>query len=50
VLRRIEWAAVLAVLLSILAIVAVSVDEEALGVVLALSAVMWAILSLRERT
>jgi len=41
---------VLAVLLSILAIVAVSMDYEALGVVFALSSVTWAILSLKERT
>ena len=49
VLRRVEWSAVLAVLLSILAFVAVGMGEEALGIVFALSAIMWAILSLKEK-
>jgi hypothetical protein len=49
VLRRVEWAAVLAVLLSLLAITAAAMGEEALGIVFALSSVTWAILSLKEK-
>lgn len=49
-LRRIEWSAVLAVMLSAFAFYFVARGFYELAYVTAIVAVMWAILSLKERT
>jgi hypothetical protein len=50
VLQRIEWSAILAVLLSGFAFYFVARGFYELAYVTVISAVMWAILSLKERT
>ena len=49
-LQRISWAAVLTGLLSLLALLAAMVKETDLVLGFGLSAVAWAILSLKDRT
>jgi hypothetical protein len=50
VIQRVSWAAVLAGLLTILSIAAAVLREQALVLAFGLSAVTWAILSLKDRT
>jgi hypothetical protein len=48
--RRVSWSAVLAGLLTLAAIGFAALEEPTLAVVLGLSAITWAILSLKDRT
>jgi hypothetical protein len=50
VLQRVSWAAILAFLLTILALIAATLDEGVMAVTCALCAIAWAILSLKEQT
>ena len=49
-LRRVSWTAILAGLLTLLALTAAVLDEDVVAVTCALCAISWAILSLKEPT
>lgn len=49
-LQRVSWAAILAFLLTLLALTAAILDEGVMALTCALCAITWAILSLKEQT